>query len=113
GPPGAPVPSDALPFNRLLEAAPIEQVPALDERAVALLQYTGGTTGLPKGAMLSHANLTAAANIQAYWASQRVKPDAPPEHVIHVLPLFHIFALTSLNRHLGIGNTVLLRQRFE
>jgi long-chain acyl-CoA synthetase len=110
---GAPMPADALPFARLLDAPPIDAAPAIDADAVALLQYTGGTTGLPKGAMLTHANLTAAANIQAYWASQRARPDDPPERAIHVLPLFHIFALTSLNRHLGLGNTVLLRQRFE
>lgn len=113
GPAGAAVPEDALPFARLLDAPPLDAGPAVDKHAVALLQYTGGTTGLPKGAMLSHANLTAAANIQAYWSSQRAKPDDPPERAIHVLPLFHIFALTSLNRNLGAGNTVLLRQRFD
>lgn len=113
GPAGAAVPEDGLPFARLLEASPLDAGPVVDKHAVALLQYTGGTTGLPKGAMLSHANLTAAANIQAYWSSQRAKPDDPPERAIHVLPLFHIFALTSLNRHLGVGSTVLLRQRFE
>jgi long-chain acyl-CoA synthetase len=113
GPAGVPIPADALPFARLMGTAPLDPLPAIDPAAVALLQYTGGTTGLPKGAMLSHANLTAAANILAYWASQRATPGDPPERAIHVLPLFHIFALTALNRNLGAGNTVLLRQRFE
>ena len=61
---------------------------------VALLQYTGGTTGLPKGAMLSHGNLTAAVSIYDVWGKPaRAERDAI-ERVICVLPLFHIFALT-------------------
>src|SRR6516225_7091935 len=43
------------------------QWPAIDVEDVALLQYTGGTTGLPKGAMLTHGNLTAAASIYDIW----------------------------------------------
>ncbi|WP_163364892.1 AMP-binding protein, partial [Escherichia coli] len=56
---------------------------------VALLQYTGGTTGMPKGAMLSHGNLTAAVSIYDAW--QQALPNGNPEHdkVILVLPLFH------------------------
>ncbi|MES2712729.1 MAG: AMP-binding protein [Pseudomonadota bacterium] len=110
GPAGAGVPEDATNFAALLDAAVPGELPVVDKHSVALLQYTGGTTGLPKGAMLTHANLTAAANIQSYW---RGGPEPGGERVIHVLPLFHIFALTSLNRHLGMGNTVLMRQRFE
>ena len=107
---GVGVPEGAVDFAQALDAAVPGELPAVDKHSVALLQYTGGTTGLPKGAMLTHANLTAAANIQSYWRGG-AEPDG--ERVVHVLPLFHIFALTSLNRHLGMGNTVLLRQRFE
>jgi len=82
---------------------------------VALLQYTGGTTGLPKGAMLSHGNLTAAVSIYDVWGRPaRKKRGEVIERVICVLPLFHIFALTvvmlsSLRR----GNLISLHQRFD
>ena len=88
--------------------------PAIDADDVALLQYTGGTTGLPKGAMLSHGNLTSAVSIYDVWGRPaRLKRNAI-ERVICVLPLFHIFALTvvmlsSLRR----GNLVSLHQRFD
>src|SRR4030095_10288880 len=88
--------------------------PAIDVDDVALLQYTGGTTGLPKGAMLSHGNLTSAVSIYDVWGRpERLKRNAI-ERVICVLPLFHIFALTvvmlsSLRR----GNLVSLHQRFD
>src|SRR3954469_16867889 len=81
---------------------------------VALLQYTGGTTGLPKGAMLTHANLTAAVSIFELWSKPaRAERDAI-ERVICVLPLFHIFALTViLLRSLERGDLISLHQRFE
>ena len=88
--------------------------PAIDVDDVALLQYTGGTTGLPKGAMLSHGSLTSAVSIYDVWGRpERLKRNAI-ERVICVLPLFHIFALTvvmlsSLRR----GNLVSLHQRFD
>jgi long-chain acyl-CoA synthetase len=81
---------------------------------VALLQYTGGTTGLPKGAMLSHGNLTSAVSIYDVWGKKaRAERDAV-ERVICVLPLFHIFALTViLLRSLARGDLISLHQRFE
>jgi long-chain acyl-CoA synthetase len=88
--------------------------PAIDADDVALLQYTGGTTGLPKGAMLSHGNLTSAVSIYDVWGRPaRLKRNAI-ERVICVLPLFHIYALTvvmlsSLRR----GHLVSLHQRFD
>ncbi|MBN8944115.1 MAG: dicarboxylate--CoA ligase PimA [Rhizobiales bacterium] len=81
---------------------------------VALLQYTGGTTGMPKGAMLSHGNLTAAVSIYDAW--QQALPNGNPEDdkVILVLPLFHIYALTSVMlRQVARGSTMLLRMRFD
>jgi len=63
------------------------------QRDVALLQYTGGTTGTPKGAMLSHANLHANAVQAGLWFHQ-MRPGE--ERVMAALPLFHIFALTTV-----------------
>jgi len=86
---------------------------AVDE--VALLQYTGGTTGLPKGAMLTHGNLTSAVSIFNIWrAATRASDDDAIERVICVLPLFHIYALTVvLLASLRRGNLVSIHQRFD
>lgn len=97
--------------------AGVEAPPAWPEirpADIALLQYTGGTTGRPKGAILTHGNLTASAGIYDVWlASQRIDPDAR-ERVLCMLPLFHIYALTTiLIRHLKNGNEILLRARFD
>src|SRR6266571_3232665 len=90
------------------------QWPKVSVDDVALLQYTGGTTGLPKGAMLSHGNLTSAVSIYDVWGTAaQAKRDAV-ERVICVLPLFHIYALTViLLRSLERGDLISLHQRFD
>ncbi|MDO9563483.1 MAG: dicarboxylate--CoA ligase PimA, partial [Bradyrhizobium sp.] len=89
--------------------------PKLSSDDVALLQYTGGTTGLPKGAMLSHGNLTSAVSVYDVWGKpSRAERNNPVERVICVLPLFHIFALTVvLLSSLRRGHLISLHQRFE
>ncbi|MFC0239991.1 dicarboxylate--CoA ligase PimA [Rhodopseudomonas telluris] len=87
--------------------------PVINKHDIALLQYTGGTTGLPKGAMLTHANLTAAVSIFDLWRVVRDAPDGQ-SRVICVLPLFHIYALTViLTRGLKRGELLSLHQRFD
>ena len=94
-------------------AAPA-QWPSISPDDVALLQYTGGTTGLPKGAMLSHGNLTAAVSIYDVWGKTAQAERNAVERVICVLPLFHIFALTViLLRSLERGDLISLHQRFD
>jgi long-chain acyl-CoA synthetase len=90
------------------------QWPQVHVDDVALLQYTGGTTGLPKGAMLSHGNLSAAVSMYDVWGKPaRAERDAI-ERVICVLPLFHIYALTVvLLSSLRRGNLISLHQRFD
>ncbi len=61
---------------------------------VAVLQYTGGTTGEPKAAMLTHANLTANSAQMVAFVGELAKP-GEQEITLGVLPLFHVFALTS------------------
>ena len=90
------------------------QWPSISTDDVALLQYTGGTTGLPKGAMLSHGNLTSAVSIYDAWGKPARAERNAIERVICVLPLFHIFALTViLLRSLERGDLISLHQRFE
>ncbi|MDD2743576.1 MAG: long-chain-fatty-acid--CoA ligase [Rhodocyclaceae bacterium] len=66
---------------------------ALTQDDIAFLQYTGGTTGVSKGAMLTHANISANV-MQAYsWIKPAVKEGE--EFILTALPLYHIFALTA------------------
>jgi long-chain acyl-CoA synthetase len=83
---------------------------------IAVLQYTGGTTGLPKGAMLTHGNLTAAC---AQYKESCCGGTTPvlvegQERFLAVLPPFHIYAL-SVNMLLGIGLAaeIILHARFD
>ena len=105
----------AVPFDAFVAGAPEDDPQiAVDPEAVALLQYTGGTTGLPKGAMLTHANLTAALQIYDAWYSGREEMQRDPGAVMCVLPLFHIYALSAvLLRYLRLGAKVLIRMRFD
>ena len=78
---------------------------------VAVQQYTGGTTGLPKGAMLSHANIAANLSQIDAWALGLFKP---PSRTVAVLPFFHIFSMTAcLNTPLAAGGQVVMLPRFE
>jgi long-chain acyl-CoA synthetase len=79
---------------------------------VAVLQYTGGTTGVPKGAMLSHANLTANSSQMILHVGQH--PDARQDRIMGVLPMFHVFALTTvLNYSVDTAAEMILLPRFE
>ncbi|MCK1515259.1 dicarboxylate--CoA ligase PimA [Bradyrhizobium sp. 190] len=95
-------------------AAKPAQWPAISADDVALLQYTGGTTGLPKGAMLSHGNLTSAVSVYDVWGRPARAERNAIERVICVLPLFHIYALTVvLLSAIRRGHLISLHQRFD
>ena len=113
----AKVPFDAqhIPFDTLIDndgtPSPIDIEPMED---IAVLQYTGGTTGQPKGAMLTHANLTVnAAQLRAWVDPSGILRDGV-ERVIGVLPFFHVFAMTVvMNQGLSMGAELILLPRFE
>jgi long-chain acyl-CoA synthetase len=93
-----------------------EAYPVADPaETIAVLQYTGGTTGLPKGAMLTHANLTCAC--QQYKATTAGSPPVlveGNERMLAVLPPFHIYAL-SVNVLFGVllGAEIIQHVRFD
>jgi long-chain acyl-CoA synthetase len=117
GNPHTPIPANPaiVTFKTFVAAATRPaQWPKVSADDVALLQYTGGTTGLPKGAMLSHGNLTSAVSIYDVWGKKARAERNAIGRVICVLPLFHIFALTViLLRSLERGDLISLHQRFE
>jgi long-chain acyl-CoA synthetase len=88
------------------QPAPVERHP----NDVAVLQYTGGTTGVPKGAMLTHASLAAnCAQMLAHFGGY----PADQQRTLGVLPMFHVFALTSvLNFSIETGAELVLLPRF-
>jgi long-chain acyl-CoA synthetase len=81
------------------------------EHDVAVLQYTGGTTGTPKGAMLTHANLTINVEQLRRWAPGL---GVGEESMIGILPFFHVFGMTVvMNFAVAIAATMVLMPRFE
>ena len=116
GPATADIPADGrvLTFAALSDAAPTAPWQQRDPHDLAVLQYTGGTTGLPRAAMLTHANLTAATSSYERWFAGTVRGWAPGDRIVGVLPLFHIYMLTTvLLRCLKAGVEIMLRLRFD
>ncbi|WP_428248712.1 dicarboxylate--CoA ligase PimA [Ferrovibrio sp.] len=95
-------------------AVPPAAWPEVGPDDIVLLQYTGGTTGRAKGAMLTHGNLTAALSMYDEWYNRQADDVSMRQRVIGVLPLFHIYALTTiLLRQVAAGGEILLRMRFD
>jgi long-chain acyl-CoA synthetase len=108
------IPNDAshIRFADLLNASdkpvPLTVHPHDD---TAVLQYTGGTTGVPKGAVLTHANLYANAVQCGMWFTG-LKDGK--EIIVGALPLFHVFAMaTVMNLAVHTGSTMLLHPKFD
>ena len=109
---------DALPddprvtrFSALIaNSGNVAPVPVDADNDVALIQYTGGTTGTPKGARLSHQNLTANARQVMGLDPWRDGED----RILGVLPFFHVFANTCvLNRSIFNGGEIVMLPRFD
>lgn len=78
---------------------------------IALLQYTGGTTGPPKGVMLSHANLISNAQMCNEWL---YKCEEGKETVMGILPFFHVYGMTTvLVLSVMLGNKMVLIPKFD
>ncbi len=108
------LPKDApvRPFLSLVRTGtPARQAPLDPDVDLALLQYTGGTTGLSKGAMLTHSNLVSNAYMNRLWDTAAT---AGKEVTLGVLPLFHAYGLTvCMNATILLGGTLVLLPRFD
>ena len=108
------LPDDArcIALKNLLDNDGQIELPLIDPKTtLAVLQYTGGTTGVPKGAALSHANIYINAKQIQLWFHVL---DNPETRIVGVLPLFHAFAMTCvMNLALAFGACMLLEPRFE
>ncbi|HLJ66725.1 MAG TPA: long-chain fatty acid--CoA ligase [Chloroflexota bacterium] len=107
-----PADGHTYPFDRFLAAgSPDDPNVPLAGDDLALLQPTGGTTGTPKLAMLSHHNLLANALQIRAWFVNLLEPDGS-DILLGVIPLFHIYGITTvLNLAVAIGGTMLLQPR--
>ncbi|MEQ4573777.1 MAG: long-chain fatty acid--CoA ligase [Gammaproteobacteria bacterium] len=87
----------AIRFREALSLGGRHSLPSLDVSSddIAFLQYTGGTTGVAKGAMLTHRNLVANMQQAHTWVASDGKLQEGQETVVTALPLYHIFALTA------------------
>lgn len=102
---------NVLRWQELISVGRARREIAIDPSDTALLQYTGGTTGTPKGAMLSHANLSI--NAQQVCA---INPFGEPEKEVFMgaLPFFHVFANTALLNHaVASGAAIAMVPRFK
>jgi long-chain acyl-CoA synthetase len=108
------IPMDATMqvFQQLLKAqvsAPVDR--PLSHQDLAAIIYTGGTTDVPKGVMLSHSNLVANTLQVRHWVPSAQEGK---EIFLSVLPFSHSYGLTtSLNVPISLGATIILKTRFE
>ncbi|MEC5240623.1 long-chain-fatty-acid--CoA ligase [Bacillus mycoides] len=87
------------------------EVPCDPENDLALLQYTGGTTGFPKGVMLTHKNLVSNTLMGAHWLYNCKEGE---EVILGVLPFFHVYGMTAvMNLSIMQGYKMVLIPKFD
>ncbi len=103
-----------LAFSQLLEhGAEPEAVDIDPMHDIALFQYTGGTTGVPKAAMLTHSNIVSNAEQVTRWLKSS-KHITEQERFLAVLPFFHVFSMTAvMNMGFRCGAELILLPRFQ
>ena len=101
-----------LEWERLRGGAPEDRLAAVDPvRDAAVILYTAGTTGHPRGALLSHASLAANAMQNCLWFTAA---EPGEEHIVAILPFFHAYGLTAVMLFaVTLGAELVLLPRFE
>lgn len=99
-------------FTTLINHGDKPKVVEIDPcKEIALIQYTGGTTGVPKGAMLTHENVSSNTSQVTTWLGS-IDPEG--ETFMAVLPFFHVFAMTAvMNMAIATGSKLIMLPRFE
>lgn len=91
------------------QATPVEAAVTPDDTAI--LQYTGGTTGIPKGAILTHRNLVANAVHNRVWLTNGKEGE---ERILAVIPFFHVYGMTTaMNLGMLLGAELILLPKFH
>ncbi|UAL51242.1 AMP-binding protein [Bacillus sp. OVS6] len=89
----------------------IEEIETNPKEDIALLQYTGGTTGFPKGVMLTHENLVANTSMCSSWMYKCKRGE---ESVLGILPFFHVYGMTAvMNLSIMQGFKMILLPKFD
>ena len=100
--------ADTQPFRQVMRGQPVtDPAVTLHPDDVACLQYTGGTTGVPKGAMLTHGNLVAT----VMQIRQFLMPDSQEaeDHIVAILPIFHAYGMNAvMNLGIHLAATLIL-----
>ncbi|MGQ0568236.1 MAG: long-chain-fatty-acid--CoA ligase [Armatimonadota bacterium] len=100
-------------FTDMLRGPRLDQRPIVSQEDPAVLQYTGGTTGVPKAATLTHRNLVCNCIQGRTWLSDLKEGQ---ERILSVVPFFHVFGLTvcmNLSVAIGAANIMLLMKLFD
>lgn len=99
----------AISWQNALAAAPVQSWPELDDDEVAVILYTSGTTGRPKGAMLTHRNLCSnAESLRVYVRAME------NDRFVLVLPMFHVFCMTvCMNMAVLVGGPMYILPKFS
>lgn len=101
-----------IALNDLLESPDLVVSPnVIPDSSIAVLQYTGGTTGVPKGTMLTHTNLYVNVQQCTRWM-QGLEPGK--ETMLAVIPFFHVFAMTvAMNLAIASGMRIIIHPKFD
>lgn len=106
-----PVSAAAIPWRALMNRPLEKRMVRVSPDDVALLQYTGGTTGTPKGVMLTHRNLVANTLQCCHWMPSLRKGE---ERFLAVLPFFHVYGMSACqNLSMSVAGCLTLLPRFQ
>jgi long-chain acyl-CoA synthetase len=104
-------------FSKLIDDCTTTKLPKNQPSAEdpAVIQFTGGTTGIPKGAVLTHSNVVAAVLATFHWGSVvRENVPKPLRNVLGVIPFFHVFGnIVAMNYAMWSCSTLICVPRFE